>query len=49
MRFLNNTAEGGIDERRIVAAVVNLHGMMVHLSGALRANHLWSIHVYLSS
>ena len=44
MRFLNNAAEGWIDQSGIVDAVVDLHGVMVHLSSAVRANHLWSIH-----
>ena len=40
IRFFNNTAEGRIDPCGIVDAVVDLHGVMVHLSAAFWANHL---------
>ncbi len=42
--FLNNTFERGIDQRRIVDAVVDLHRVMVHLSAALGANQFGFIH-----
>ena len=47
MDFLHHAAEGRIDQRGIIHAVVDLHRVMIHLGAAVRADHFVFVHSYV--
>lgn len=48
-KFNVSTVRAGVNflHHTVANAVVDLHGVLIHLSATDRANHLWFIHIYV--